>query len=128
MTKKIQLMLTLVGCFAICALVLQELHAQTKTPPAYWVTETLEISDQAAFVKAVAAVPPTLQAFGGHYIVLGGKISADRGEAPRRITIIAFDSMEKALQWVGNPAAVAVRSEVDKYAKTRNYAVEGVIN
>ena len=37
------------------------LRAQTKTPAAYWVTETLEVMDQAAFVNAIKAVPPIVQ-------------------------------------------------------------------
>ena len=49
------------------------LRAQTKAQPAYWVTEVLEMRDQAAFMKAIQAVPPTVQNFGGRYIVLGGK-------------------------------------------------------
>jgi uncharacterized protein (DUF1330 family) len=104
------------------------LHAQTRMPAAYWVTEVLEMSDQAAFLKAIEAVPATLQPFGGRYIVLGGKIAPDNGPAPRRITIIAFDSLEKAQQWISNPAAAAARAEVNKHARTRSYAVEGVAN
>jgi hypothetical protein len=61
--------------FAVCCISLDALHAQTKTPAAYWVTETLEVSDQAALLKAITAVPATIQAFGGHYIALGGKIA-----------------------------------------------------
>jgi hypothetical protein len=53
------------------------LRAQTKAQPAYWVTEVLEMRDQAAFMKAIQAVPPTVQNFGGRYIVLGGKLTAD---------------------------------------------------
>ena len=104
------------------------LHAQTKTPAAYWVTETLEMIDQAAFIKAVQAVPPTLQPFGGRYIALGGKIVPDKGPPPKRITIVAFDSLEKAQQWLSDPAAVAATTEVQKHAKTHSYVVEGIAN
>jgi uncharacterized protein (DUF1330 family) len=104
------------------------LHAQTRTAPAYWVTEVLEMGDQTAFTKAIQAVPPTLQPFGGRYIVLGGKIGADVGPPPRRITIVAFDSMDKAEKWISDPAAAAARGEVNKYVKTRGYTVEGVAN
>jgi Domain of unknown function (DUF1330) len=64
------------------------LHAQTKAQPAYWVTEVLEMQDQPAFTKAIQAVPPTLQNFGGRYIVLGGKLAADIGPVPKRIAIL----------------------------------------
>ena len=101
------------------------LHAQTKAPAAYWVTEVLEMQDQAAFMKAIQAVPATVQQFGGRYIVLGGKLTADVGPVPNRITIIAFDSMEKAQGWLSDPRAKSLRDEVNKHAKTRAYAVEG---
>jgi uncharacterized protein (DUF1330 family) len=104
------------------------LHAQTKTPGAYWVTETLEVTDQAAFMNAIKAVPPTVQAYGGHYVVLGGKIVPGVGSPPSRITIIAFDSLEKAQQWYNDPAAVAARTEAQKHAKVRDYTVQGLAN
>ena len=102
------------------------LHAQTKTQPAFWVTETIEVRDQASFLNAIKAVPPTLQAHGGRYIALGGKIVPGVGYPPKRITIIEFDSLEKAQAWFNDPAAVAARSETQKYATVRDYTVEGV--
>ena len=111
-----------------CGLACGGVHAQTKTPAAYWVTETLEVMDQAAFVNAIKAVPPIVQAHGGHYIVLGGKIVPGVGSPPSRITIIAFDSLEKAQEWYNDPAAVAARTEAQKYAKVRDYTVQGVAN
>jgi uncharacterized protein (DUF1330 family) len=86
----------------------------------------LEVSDQAAFLNVIKAVPATIQAFGGQYIVLGGKIAPGEGSPPRRITIVAFDSLEKAQQWFNNPAATAARTEAQKFAKIRSYFVEGV--
>jgi len=102
------------------------LHAQTKTLPAFWVTETLEVSDQAAFLNVIKAVPATLQPFGGQYIVLGGKIAPGEGSPPRRITIVAFDNLDKAQQWFDSPTATAARAEAQKFAKIRSYFVEGV--
>ena len=103
---------------------LSTLSAQTKAPAAYWVTEVLELQDQAAFMTAIQAVSPTVQQF-GRYIVLGGKLTADVGPVPKRITIIAFDSMNKAQGWLNDPKAKAARDEVNKHAKTRAYTVEG---
>jgi uncharacterized protein (DUF1330 family) len=79
-----------------------------------------------ALLTAIKAVPPTLRPFGGHYIALGGNIAAGEGSPPRRITIIAFDSLEKAQQWFNSPATIAARTEAQKYAKIRSYFVEGV--
>ena len=126
MTQKIKWGTALTIGFAFSCTGLGALHAQNNTPPAYWVTETLEVSDQTAFLKVLATVPPTIQAFGGHYIVLGGKIAPGEGSPPRRITIVAFDSLEKAQQWFDSPAAAAARADAQKFAKIRSYFVEGV--
>jgi len=115
----------LVAATAAWAIGCHGLHAQTKVAPAYWVTETLEVTDQAAFLAAIKAVPPIVKAHGGRYIVLGGKIVPGVGSPPRRITIIAFDSLQKAQDWFNDPAAVAARAEAMKYAKVRDYTVEG---
>jgi uncharacterized protein (DUF1330 family) len=128
MRTQIKLALTLASGFVICWIGFGALHAQTKAAAAFWVTETLEVSDQTALLKVIAAVPPTIQPFGGHYVVLGGKIAPGEGSPPRRITMIAFDSMEKALQWFNSPAAAAARAEAQKFAKIRSYFVEGVAN
>lgn len=128
MTTQIKMVLVLMIGIIIGGIGFGALHAQTKPPAAYWVTETLEVTDQAAFVNAIKAVPPTLQAYGGHYIVLGGKIVPGVGSPPSRITIIAFDNLDKAQQWYGDPAALAARTEAQKHAKVRDYTVQGVAN
>jgi uncharacterized protein (DUF1330 family) len=125
MRTQIKTALTLtVGVF-IGAIGFGALRAQTNAPMAYWVTETLETTNQAAFMNAIKAVPPTLQPYGGRYIALGGRILPGEGSPPKRITIVAFDSFDKARQWVDDPRAAAVRAEAAKYATSRNYTVEG---
>jgi len=113
-----------IGCVLGC----HGANAQPTAATAYWVTETLEVKDQAAFLNAIKAVPPIVKAHGGRYIVLGGKIVPGVGSSPKRITIIAFDSLEQAEKWFNDPAAVAARTEAQKYATVRDYTVEGVGN
>jgi uncharacterized protein (DUF1330 family) len=124
MKNRLALAVTLI----VCALWGDGSSAQTKAPAAYWVTETLEVKDQAAFLNAIKAVPPIVKAHGGRYIVLGGKIAPGVGSPPARITIIAFDSLEQAEKWYNDPAAVAARTEAQKYATVRDYTVEGIGN
>jgi uncharacterized protein (DUF1330 family) len=72
----------------------QPLQAQqAKAAPAYLVVE-VDIKDPATLYAT--AVPTTLAPFGGRFIVRGGKTDALEGEAPKRIVMIAFDSIEKA--------------------------------
>jgi uncharacterized protein (DUF1330 family) len=124
MKSRLALAVTLI----VCTLWGEGSSAQTKAPLAYWITETVAVKDQAAFLNAIKAVPPIVKAHGGRYIVLGGKIVPGVGSPPPRITIIAFDSLEQAQKWYNDPAAIAARTEAQKYATVRDYTVEGVGN
>ena len=128
MTWKVALVPALACGLAAACVGIGVVRAQTKAPAAYWVTETLEVSDPAALLNVIKSVPGTIQAFGGHYVALGGRIAPGEGAPPRRITIVAFESLERAQQWFDSAAAVAARTEAQKYAKIRSYFVEGVAN
>jgi uncharacterized protein (DUF1330 family) len=56
------------------------------------------------------------------------KLTADIGPVPKRIAIVAFDSLDKAQGWLSDPTARRRRDEVNKYAQARAYAVEGTVN
>lgn len=104
----------------------QVLHAQAK-PPAYVVGE-IDIANPEAFEKEY--VPNAAKAIrdgGGKYlVVVGGRSVALYGEPPKRIAIMAFESLDKAEAAFASPAYKATKREGDKYAKFRIYAVEGV--
>jgi uncharacterized protein (DUF1330 family) len=104
------------------------LHAQTKAPQAYCVVEVLEMRDRAAVMRTIHEVQPTVQKFGGRYIVFGGELAADVGPVPQRVAIVAFDSMDNAQKWLSDPTAKALRREVNKHARTRAFAVEGTVD
>jgi uncharacterized protein (DUF1330 family) len=102
------------------------IHAQqVKTPPGYVIAE-VDVTDPEAFKKYAEKVPPTVAAFDGHYLVRGGKIQAVEGEAPKRITVIAFESAEKAHAWEYSPAYEAIKPMRQSSAKSRIFIVEGV--
>ena len=102
------------------------LHAQpAKTAPAYLIVE-VEVKDPNTFKKYATSIPETLAPFGGRFIVRGGKTDTLEGAAPKRIIVIAFDSMEKARGWWDSPAYAAIRPIRHSAAETRMYFVEGV--
>lgn len=55
-------------------------------------------------------------------IALGGRIAPGEGSPSRRITIVAFDSLSRAQQMVGQPLRAA-RSQARQYAKIRSYFI-----
>ncbi len=110
---------------AVGAAGVQLLHAQVK-PPAYVVGE-IDIADPEAFEKAY--VPNAAKAVrdgGGKYLVVGGRSVGLYGEPPKRIAIMAFESLDKAEAAFASPAYKAAKREGDKYARFRIYAVEGL--
>ena len=98
---------------------------QVKTPPGYVIAE-VDVTDPEAFKKYAEKVPATVAAFDGHYLVRGGKVQAVVGEAPKRITVIAFESAEKAHAWEYSPAYEAIKPMRESSAKSRIFIVEGI--
>jgi uncharacterized protein (DUF1330 family) len=101
-------------------------HAQRVTAtPAYIIAE-VDVTDPTTFQKYAAQVPSTLAPFGGRYLVRGGKTVPLEGEAPKRVVVIAFDSVERAKAWDDSPAYDAIKPIRQSSAKSRLFVVEGV--
>jgi uncharacterized protein (DUF1330 family) len=98
----------------------------SSAPPAYLVAEE-DVTDPQAFQNYASKVPPTLAAFGARYFVRGGKTASLEGEPPKRVVIVAFESMEKARAWYDSPAYQAIRPLRLKASKTRAFLIEGTV-
>jgi uncharacterized protein (DUF1330 family) len=62
------------------------------------------INDEALFSEYRKAVPATLEAFGGKFVVRGGNLNLLDGEWPHpRLVIIEFPSREAAEGWYKSP-------------------------
>jgi len=101
------------------------LGEQPKPAPGYVVAE-VDVSDPVTFQKYADQVPGTLASFNGRYLVRGGKTVSLEGEAPKRIVVIAFDSIEKARAWEDSPAYAAIKPIRLRSAKSRVFIVEGL--
>jgi uncharacterized protein (DUF1330 family) len=53
-------------------------------------------------------------------------VTAFDGDAPKRVVVQVWDSMEKIQAWRANPEYVELRKVGEKYAKFRSFAVDGV--
>ena len=98
---------------------------QVKPAPGYVIAE-VDVTDPDTFKKYSEKVPPIVAAFDGHYLVRGGKIQEVEGEVPKRIVVIAFDSVEKARAWEYSPAYEAIKPMRLSSAKSRIFIVEGI--
>jgi uncharacterized protein (DUF1330 family) len=101
------------------------IHArQMKTPAGYIISE-VEVNDPATFQKYADKVPETLAPFKGHFLVRGGKAVALEGDAPKRIVVIAFESLEQARNFENSAAYSAIRPIRISSTKSRVLMVEG---
>ena len=118
--------------FGLGAVAVQGLHAQAK-PPIYYISE-IDVSNPDAYGKEYASkAQAMIKAAGGRFVAIGGtagvgagKLTVFDGEAPKRVTVQVWDSMEKIQAWRADPAYIALRKIGDKYAKFHSYVVEGV--
>jgi uncharacterized protein (DUF1330 family) len=100
--------------------------ADGKARATYFIAESV-VTNPEQDAKIIARLPVTAERFGGRYLARGGKIVAFGDEAPKRVVIVAFDSMEAVRAWRDAPD-VKELEELRKKAGTslRLYAVEGL--
>jgi uncharacterized protein (DUF1330 family) len=69
------------------------------TAPAY-VIVTMHITDMEQYKQYMAAAPATIKAFGGEYVIRGGRHETFEGEwNPHRVAMLRFPSYEQAQAW-----------------------------
>ncbi len=67
------------------------------------------VHDEAEFARYRSVVMPTLQAFGGRFLVRGGSFSVVKGEMPfGQIAVVEFPSRAAAEDWYSSDAYQAV--------------------
>jgi uncharacterized protein (DUF1330 family) len=118
--------LSVIAGIGIGAITVHALHAQAK-PKAYTVSE-LELIDAAANTAFVPLVQAAQKAAGGRaFRTGGGKIVAMEGEAPKRVAITEWDSLEQAEAFYKSAAWKDLTPQREKAVKTiRRYAVEAL--
>ena len=116
---------------AIGALAVQGFQAQPK-PPVYFVAE-IDVTNPDAYAKEYAPkAQAIIKAAGGRFLAIGGSaattgtVTAFDGNAPKRVVVQVWDSMEKIQAWRANPEYVELRKVGEKYAKFRSFAVDGL--
>jgi len=94
---------------------------------AAYVIATLEITDPQGFEEYRNMVPPTIEQYGGKYIVRGGKMEKLEGDwEPKRLVIIEFDNLEQAKQWWACEEYRDAKALRQRTAKTDLIIVEGM--
>jgi|SRR5882757_1669999 len=102
----------------------RDLNAQIQVL-AYVIAE-IDVTDSEAFKEYAPRVQPSFAPFGGRYVVRGGKTESLAGEPPKRVVVLAFDTMERAQSWYASPEYEALKALRDKAGKARIFVVEGL--
>ena len=93
---------------------------------AYVIAE-IEVTDPGKFEEYRKLVPPTIEAFGGRYIVRGGAIGSLEGSwQPKRMVVIEFDDAERAKAWHDSELYAPARALREASTNTRMIVVDGV--
>jgi uncharacterized protein (DUF1330 family) len=131
MRSNYKIALAVTAGVAIGALAVQSLHAQAK-PPVYFVAE-IDVTNPDAYAKEYAPkAQAIIKAAGGRFLAIGGSaaitgtVTAFDGDAPKRVVVQVWDSMEKIRVWRANPEYVELRKVGERYAKFRSFAVDGL--
>jgi uncharacterized protein (DUF1330 family) len=125
MKRRFGVAVALLAGIALGSLGMQILKAQ-KLPPAFYIAEVFEVTNQDQFNTYAAGVPATIEKYGGHYLVRGGKTQALEGDPPKRIIVTAFKSIADAQRWYDSVEYSAIRPIRQRSAKARGFIVEGV--
>jgi uncharacterized protein (DUF1330 family) len=126
MHRKLKIVFAMLAGMAIGVGGAAVIHAQQAKVAAGYIIAEVDVKDVPTFQKYAAQVPETLAPFQGRDIVRGGKTESLEGEPPKRIVVIAFDSVDKARAWYNSPAYDAIKSLRINSTKSRLFLVEGV--
>ena len=128
MKFKSKMVPAIVAAFALGAVAVEGIHAQSKAKPLVYYIAEVDVTNKEAYAKeyvprAVAAT----KAASGRFLALGGKVTVLDGEPPKaRVVVQVWDSIEAIQAWRNSKDFKEARKIGEKYAKFRTYAVEGV--
>lgn len=87
----------------------------------------VKVTDPEAYERYRASVPATLAAYGGKFIVRGGRAENLEGDwEPNRIVVVEFESVEQAKAWWSSEDYAAPKRIRQSASITRMIVVEGV--
>jgi uncharacterized protein (DUF1330 family) len=93
--------------------------------PAYVVVQ-VEVQDPVRYEDYKKMVPPSLEPFGGKFLVRGGQVENLEGEwAPKRLVIVEFPSLAQAKAWWRSEEYAEAKALRQATAKTEMIVAEG---
>ncbi len=116
---------------ALGGLAVEELRAQAK-PPVYFIGE-IDVTNPEGYAKEyLPKAREIIKAHGGRLVAAGGaagtgpQVIAIDGEAPKRVVVYMYPSVDAVRAWRNDPEYEQVRKVGEKYATYRTFAIEGL--
>jgi uncharacterized protein (DUF1330 family) len=92
---------------------------------AYVIAEVV-VTDPVRFERYKEAVPATIAAHGGRYLVRGGSVDPVEGTwQPKRLVVVEFESPQRARGWLESPEYQEVKRLRQGAAQFQVVIVEG---
>ena len=92
-----------------------------------YIVVQVNVNDPDRYENYKSMVPPTLEAYGGQFLVRGGAVENMEGSwAPGRFVVIEFPSTEKAKSWWASTEYSPAKELRQATAETEMILVEGV--
>ncbi len=92
-----------------------------------YIVVSVEVTDPVRYEDYRKTVLPTIEAYGGRFLVRGGKMEVLEGNWPqRRIVIVEFPSADRARAWWHSPEYAAPKALRQATSHTEMILVEGV--
>jgi len=94
---------------------------------AAYVVVQVNVKDSGRYADYKKMVPPSIEKFGGRFLVRGGKTHTMEGDwAPPRFVLVEFPSVEQAKAWWDSPEYRAARDLRWATADSQLIIAEGV--
>ncbi|WP_220038040.1 DUF1330 domain-containing protein [Curtobacterium sp. MCBD17_032] len=98
----------------------------TARPPAYSITEVLEVLDPAGAQRYAELTPATVEQFGGRFVVLGAQPTVAEGDAGVVVAVVEWPDMEALQTWYDSDAYAPARAIAATAVRRRLVFLPGV--
>jgi uncharacterized protein (DUF1330 family) len=86
----------------------------------------IQVSDPEAYAQYIKLTPATLKAFGGRFVVRGGRAEKVEGTyEPRRVVVLEFETYDRAKEWWASELYRDAKALRQRAAITDMILVEG---
>ena len=94
---------------------------------AAYVVVQVDVKDPGRYEDYKKLVPPSIEKFGGRFLVRGGKThTMEGGWAPKRFVLVEFPSVEQAKAWWASPEYAEAKALRQATADSMLIVAEGL--